>query len=77
MANTKCPCGESIKVELKKPNSIAQTVSKSNCKACKSKYLVKCSYKKETFPREYKTSFEILNLSNKAKETILKVTNET
>jgi hypothetical protein len=63
---TKCPCGVTLSAGLKKPTQMEAVVQRLSCPACKSRFLISCEVVRDKIPREYKTDFEIIDLSDKA-----------
>jgi hypothetical protein len=67
-AETKCPCDATLQVRVVKPAHFRTGVSKAQCPNCQSRFLVRTDLKRGTTPRELSVSFEILHLSEKARE---------
>lgn len=75
-AKTQCPCGTEVHVEIKKPKWFNPTLAKISCPNCKSKFFVLSEIDKEShgkvIRRTYKTSFEVIELTENAKTLWLK-----
>lgn len=68
---TKCACGEKLKIEFKKPSRLESSVEKVECKGCKSSYMLTCFVERKPGLRKYNTDIEMIELSP-ALEKILK-----
>lgn len=67
--NTKCPCGETVAGQIKKPTWFENSFTKVSCK-CGTRFLMACVRDKSAprGERVFETHIELLELSDEAKQ---------
>jgi hypothetical protein len=67
--STRCPCGEFVRGQIKKPSPYFHEVKKLACK-CGSTFLMTCKRRRQQGQRVFQTDFEILELSSVAESLV-------
>lgn len=65
---TKCPCGEEVGSDIKKPTWFENSFSKVTCDKCGSRFMLSCVRDKSRRERIFTTHFDLLFLSEMAEK---------